>query len=281
MCGACNTTGYYYKPLIYMTMRKSYFIALLLIAAGLQTTFAQKVQRQVMMVKYGNDQTFKHTIEDVKEVTFGTVVEDWEYVDLGLPSGTLWATCNVGAEKPEDSGYFLAWGETTPKGTYNWNTYKLCKDGSSHNLTKYCSNYYYGYNNYEDNFTELLAADDAATANPDWGNEWQIASVEQFDELFSANLTTRQWTIQNGQKGMLLTSKKNGKSIFLPAVGAMNETTHTDDDENAIYWTRSLYLNYPYSSFVLIFTSNNSFTTSLPVDRYAGLPVRAVRRYKN
>ena len=61
-----------------------------------------------------------------------------EWVDLGLPSGTLWATCNVGAEKPEDYGDYFAWGETTAKSTYNWNTYKYC-GGSSTTMTKYCT----------------------------------------------------------------------------------------------------------------------------------------------
>ncbi len=66
-----------------------------------------------------------------------------EYVDLGLPSGTKWATCNVGASSPEDYGDYYAWGETETKSSYNWSMYKWCK-GSSTTMTKYCTNSYYG-----------------------------------------------------------------------------------------------------------------------------------------
>ena len=84
-----------------------------------------------------------------------------EYVDLGLPSGLLWATCNVGATKPEEYGDYFAWGETEPKSTYNWSTYKYC-NGSSTSLTNYCTNSSYGT---VDNKTILEAADDAAHTN--------------------------------------------------------------------------------------------------------------------
>ena len=95
------------------------------------------------------------------------------YVDLGLPSGTLWATCNVGASSPEEYGDYFAWGETEPKNDYNWSTYKYCK-GSSTTMTKYCTSSSYGT---VDNKTELEPSDDAATVN--WGSNWQMPSLEQ------------------------------------------------------------------------------------------------------
>ena len=102
----------------------------------------------------------------------GNTYNGHEYVDLGLPSGTLWATCNVGADTPEGYGDYFAWGETTPKTTYNWNTYKYCNGGEGLNtLTKYCSDSNFGYNGFTDNLTVLqLMDDDAATVN--WGSGW-------------------------------------------------------------------------------------------------------------
>ncbi len=250
------------------------------------STYAQKVEREVMVVKYGNDQTFKHTISNVQEVTFEKAL-DWEYVDLGLPSGTLWATCNVGAEKPEDYGYYFAWGETLPKATYSWNTYKYCKNGDSMQLTKYCYTNRYGYNDYTDNLTELLAEDDAATTNPDWGIEWQTPSTAQQDELFSNSLTTRTWTTQNGVNGLLITSKKNNKSIFLPAAGIISGMQLTGEGSAGGYWSRSLSVhqtetnsNTNNAEFVQ-FDSNGTFYTGFPFKRCIGTPVRAVRKYKN
>ena len=80
-----------------------------------------------------------------------------EYVDLGLPSGLLWATCNVGADTPEAYGDYFAWGETEPKNTYNLSTYQYANGTfDDPQLTKYCNNPSYGYNGFTDNLTTLL-----------------------------------------------------------------------------------------------------------------------------
>ncbi len=121
----------------------------------------------------------------VKNDNSGTI-DGRDYVDLGLPSGTLWATCNVGASKPEEYGDYFAWGETTPKSTYYWSTYKWCK-GSETTMTKYCTRSDYGYNGFTDNLTELQPEDDAATAN--WGSVWKMPSYAQFSELFNSSYT--------------------------------------------------------------------------------------------
>ena len=89
-----------------------------------------------------------------------------EWVDLGLPSGTLWATCNVGASSPEGYGDYFAWGETEPKDYYDWSTYKWC-NGNEVTLTKYCTDSFFGYNGFTDGKTELDPEDDAAYVN--WG----------------------------------------------------------------------------------------------------------------
>ena len=104
------------------------------------------------------------------------VAPSHEYVDLGLPSGTLWATCNVGADTPESYGDYFAWGETEPKTTYDWSTYKYCV-GEYDRLTKYCSDTTYGYNGFTDDLYVLQPSDDAATVN--WGEGWRTPKVRK------------------------------------------------------------------------------------------------------
>ncbi|MBR0544492.1 MAG: hypothetical protein IIW98_08635, partial [Bacteroidaceae bacterium] len=154
-----------------------------------------------------------------------------EYVDLGLPSGTLWATCNVGAEKPELYGCLFAWGETQQKTNYSWSTYKYCK-GTSSTMTKYCS-----YNTYGtiDGKTELEAMDDAATAN--WGSDWKTPNYEQLKELFNNFYTTTSWTTLNGLSGIIIISRSNGNRIFLPAAGYSSGQKVTHDGSEGCYWS--------------------------------------------
>ena len=114
-------------------------------------------------------------------VTVTQPIDNHEWVDLGLPSGTLWATCNVGANTPEEYGDYFAWGETEPKDYYGWNTYKWC-NGSRYTLTKYCTDSSYGYNGFVDNKAELDPEDDAAYVN--WGSSWRIPTTEQQCELY-------------------------------------------------------------------------------------------------
>ena len=127
-----------------------------------------------------------------------------EYVDLGLPSGTLWATCNVGASKPEEFGEYFAWGETKPKDKYDWSTYKWC-DGSYNTLTKY--GFDNGYDKYGivDNKERLDPEDDAATAN--WGVDWCMPSKEQFKELYNSSYTTTEWKAVNGVNGYIVNNQ--------------------------------------------------------------------------
>lgn len=161
-----------------------------------------------------------------------------EFVDLGLPSGTLWATCNIGANSPEDYGYYFSWGETAPKTEYDWNTYKYCK-GSASTLTKYCTNSEYGYNGFTDNLVELLPEDDAATAN--WGDGWQMPSTEQVRELLDDNNTEKRVAEINGWKGLLITSKRfNTEQLFLPFGGWVTGRYRSEAGEGGNYWSRSL-----------------------------------------
>lgn len=120
-----------------------------------------------------------------------------EYVDLGL--SVKWATCNVGATKPEEYGDYFAWGETTPKSTYDWETYKYC-NGSFDSLTKYNNSSIFGTEDYK---KTLELADDAARAN--WGGSWRMPTKAEQDEL--REKCTWTWTTQNGVKGCKVTSK--------------------------------------------------------------------------
>ena len=137
-----------------------------------------------------------------------------DYVDLGLPSGTLWATCNVGADTPEGYGDYFAWGETEPKDYYEWSTYKYCNEGNWTGLTKYCSSNSFGYLHFIDDLTVLEAVDDAVTAN--WGSGWCMPTEDQWEEL--CQNTSNSWTTQNGINGRLFTAS-NGNTLFLPAAG--------------------------------------------------------------
>ena len=170
---------------------------------------------------YGNEVSF---------TTSGGGIGTHEYVDLGLPSGTLWATCNVGANSPEESGDYFAWGETTTKDVYDWSTYRYCM-GSQSTLTKYCSNASYGYNGFTDNLTTLLPEDDAATVN--WGSGWCIPTAGQWGELYQN--TTSTWTTQNGVPGRLFTAQ-NGNSLFLP------RSWFGTSGSQGWYWSSELYI---------------------------------------
>jgi hypothetical protein len=198
-----------------------------------------------------------------------TVMNGYAYVDLGLPSGTLWATCNVGANSPEEYGDYFAWGETAPKSDYSLSTYKYCK-GFYDTMTKYCTESYYGT---VDNKTELEPSDDAATVN--WGSDWQIPSREQRAELINSNYTTTTWTTLNGKYGRKITSKSNGNSIFLPAAGCRDATSLIDAGSDGYYWSRSLDAGNSGSACSLYFDSSKIGTGSC--SRYSGQSVRPVR----
>ena len=197
-------------------------------------------------------------------------VDGHEYVDLGLPSGTLWATCNIGATKPEDYGDYYAWGEANTKSTYNWSTYKYC-NGWYDDLTKYCDESDYGNNGFTDNLTELQRGDDPATAN--WGSDWCMPTIKQWEELLGN--TTNKWTKQNGVEGRLFTSKKNGNSLFLPAAGYRWDGILYYVGSYGNYWSSSLDTGYPGLAWGFSF---NSGRYGMDGDyRYYGRSVRAVR----
>lgn len=165
------------------------------------------------------------------------------YVDLGL--SVKWATCNVGANTPEEFGDYFAWGETQPKEVYNWSTYKYC-NGSYFTITKYNNDSVWGV---VDDKTVLELKDDAAHAN--WGGDWRMPTIEEQIELIDNCTFT--YTVQNGVNGCIVTSKKNGNCIFLPAAGARGEWY---DEKNStgvygFYWSSSFLMCYAGYGFLL------------------------------
>ena len=167
-----------------------------------------------------------------------------ETVDLGLPSGTLWATCNVGASSPEEYVGYYAWGETEEKKEHYWSTYKWC-NGSENIMTKYCTDSDYGT---LDNKTVLDLEDDVAHVK--WGGSWRMPTEAEQEELCNECVWT--WTTQNGVDGHRVTGP-NGNSIFLPVAGCRFGTTAYFRGDHGYYWSSSLNSDGSGSAFLLHF----------------------------
>ena len=141
-------------------------------------------------------------------------------IDLGLPSGTKWACCNVDASKPEEYGGYFAWGETEEKDYYDSSTYKyreLWKDG-----------FYIGEEDIED-----IAGTEYDVAHVKWGGNWTMPTLNQFDEL--VNTCSWYWTSLNGVIGIVVAGL-NGEAIFLPAGGSFCDDQHLFVGEHGAYW---------------------------------------------
>ena len=181
-------------------------------------------------------------------------------IDLGLPSGTKWACCNVGASKPEDYGSYYAWGETKTKEVYNWDTNQ------------------YGYNNDDGDYSHLvnIGSDiagteyDAATAN--WKAPWRMPTIDQCRELLDN--CTSEWTTQNDVNGRKFTGP-NGGTIFLPAAGYRWYSGLGLAGSYGVYWSSTLGESGPYSAWYLYFYSGGVGTDHY--SRGLGLTVRPVR----
>lgn len=163
------------------------------------------------------------------------VIPDEECVDLGLPSGTLWATHNVGAANPEDCGDYFAWGETVPNKEYYWwgTTAWITVENGQLFVTKYNTKSTLGP---VDNKTELDPEDDAAYVN--MGPSWRMPSQEQIFELFDN--CTWEWTQVNGMNGQMVTGP-NGNTVFFPASGVRIAYDLDYVGEEGFYWSRSLH----------------------------------------
>ncbi len=165
---------------------------------------------------YNNDGTIE---KEPKKEDGKYTINNHTFVDLGLPSGLLWAETNIGAESATDYGNYYAWGETKTKDSYTKETYEYAEDPST-----------------------LDAAHDAATAN--WGSPCRMPTKDEFTELL--NNCTWTWTTENGVKGCKVTGKKDGytnNSIFLPAAGWVYDNSYTAQGSYGYYWSSSDYNN--------------------------------------
>jgi len=203
-----------------------------------------------------------------------------KYVDLGLPSGLKWATCNIGATKPEEYGDYYAWGETKTKAAYEWSNYKWMQQGKSEwkYITKYTiadswieGIWYNGMKFIGDGKSVLEPGDDVATAK--LGSPWRMPTIANIRELIYN--CTWEWTEVNGVKGCKGTGP-NGKSIFLPAAGFRTGSKLLDKGNSGSFWSSELSA-YSSSAYNFEFLVNESPTMPHCI-RMLGFSVRPVRK---
>lgn len=178
-------------------------------------------------------------------------------IDLGLPSGTKWANCNVGANKPEEYGDYYAWGETTTKKEYTKENYRYYKNWEYVNIGDDISGTQYD------------------VAHVKWGGKWQMPTQEQIKELFDN--CKYEWTTLNGVKGEKFTGP-NGNSIFLPAAGYRWNGYLLIVGSWGYYWSSTQDPGYSDYAYYLFFCSGNADWGYYYPDRYYGRSVRPVVR---
>lgn len=203
----------------------------------------------------------------------------YEYVDLGLPSGNLWAVCNVGAEQPYHTGEYYAWGETQPKVTYNWDNYKYSQGDSV--MLKYNS---YPKSDHYDGLDRLMSDDDVAAVR--MGGKWAMPTSAEYEEL----LLGCDWEeIKDykgtGASGMLGVSRTNGATIFFPNTG-MYYNSELKSDSVSFIWTSDLsdeiYDVVADSSYTIRKVSHSAISIyGIDMYRAYGIPVRGIVRGNN
>lgn len=214
-----------------MTMKRT--ISLLAVICCVLAINAQ----EIMKVHVADGTVKTYNIEDVDSVVFNTPYDNEQYnnhefVDLGLPSGLKWATCNIGANAPEEYGNYYAWGETEPKDDYRGNKYFADDYSTTDRLLKYNVNPQQGD---VDNKTVLDPEDDVAHVV--WGGTWRMPTDEEHREL----RLKCQWenTTLNGVKVTKITGP-NGNCIYLPYTGRRMYAMTLSADTEGYYWTSSL-----------------------------------------
>ena len=214
-------------------MRK-FFFAMVAILLGMTTNAQTTAPSGVKIYKGGICLTID--VNDVDSVVFfgngNSQPGNYEAIDLGLPSGLKWASCNVGATVPEQVGAYFAWGETQTKQIYDWENYKWC-NGTDSVMTKYVTNPEFGQ---VDNLSVLKPEDDAAHVN--WGGAWRMPTKDEFDELIHKCSWTL-ITMDNGTVGFQVKGP-NGNTIFLPMGGYRNGGMLRMLNKYGSYWTSDL-----------------------------------------
>lgn len=228
---------------------------------------------------YTDQQKIKVDADMTLYAQWATMHNGHEYIDLGLPSGNLWATCNIGTNAPEAAGNYYAWAETAPKQTYTTENYPYIRivvedEDTLRKLTKYCPYSDYGYEGFTDELASLLAEDDAAAVN--WGGQWKTPSEDDYMELIE-NCTITTDTINNVVG--LTFKNENGNSIFMPAVRYYSDEGLADYVCGR-YWTSTLATDISYTdptcAMICTFYLENEYADVYPWVRDCGLPVRAI-----
>ena len=219
-------------------------------------------------VRSGNNSIVWDVLEEVESLVGSGILfkvvpgSAMTAVDLGL--SVKWASCNLGASKPEEYGDYYAWGEIAPKSNYTWRTYKLCK-GNYDKLTKYSIAFSFGYNGFTDYKTFLDLSDDAAHVK--LGGRWRIPTDAEWTEL--RNKCEWTWT-GSGYK----VTGPNGNSIFLPAAGYRNSTSLSNAGSSGYYWSSSLNTSIPdYAWSVYFYSSGVGRYGSYRCDGFSIRPV--------
>ena len=232
-----NGTGTFTSDLINLTANTTYYVR----------AYATNEKG----TSYGDEISFTTEEEEEEGCEPDGEIAGHYYVDLGLPSGVKWATCNVGASSPEDYGDYFAWGETSPKAEYSWEN--SVTNGEQMSDISGDAQY------------------DAATAN--WGGSWRMPTKEQMEELVEH--CEWEWTQVNGVNGAKVIGP-NGSCIFLPAAGFRDGSSLFHDGYDGFYWSSTPYdyyydLNYAYNLYFI--TGDEDVNLSY---RYYGLTVRPI-----
>ncbi len=204
-----------------------------------------------------------YDLDDIESLTFVKsevpVVPDGPVaIDLGLPSGTKWASCNVGASKPEEYGSYYAWGETEEKEVYSEDTYKYYQNGSYVNI---------GWD---------ISGTEYDVAHVKWGGNWCMPTLDDIKELL--NNCDSEWTTLNGVNGEKFTSKINGNSIFLPAAGDRWGGDLYYAGEDGKYWSSTWIRVHSDIAYFFYFDSGHAANWRGYSSRDYGRSVRPVVR---
>lgn len=213
--------------------------------------FIDVFAQELLVVKLKGGANYKYNVEDISQMTLRSSEEDLicpdnhhpHGIDLGLPSGTKWACCNIGAISPEETGGYYAWGEIEEKEEYSWSTYKHC-NGSSYSCQ---------------DIGDDIAQTAYDVASIEWKGSWRMPSwrmpsIDQIKELF--NYCSREWVTLNGMKGLLLVGS-NGYSIFLPAAGRRYYDDLDGKWVDGYYWSSSLYIDRLTGAYGVHFNSSS------------------------
>lgn len=233
------------------------FCLMLLMACFGLDGYAQEVESATTKQSSSETQPTKKTKKSKKEKQ--PIQHEW--VDLGLPSGLKWATCNVGASSPEDYGDYFAWGETEKKKKYTLHNCTTLEQVLGDSFIK----------GLIDSNGNLTPSHDAAQAN--WGESWRMPTETEFQELIDN--CNWEWIKVNGKCGHKVIGP-NGNSIFLPAAGFRSDSSLCRAGKFGFYWSSTIIIKYPDTAYILDFGSGYPEIGSYSGYIYQGRSVRPV-----